>query len=80
MKKTVYEDCCEVECIDNGNIVVADVLEFYPEDYLSVSLNKSIKIVMEYNRRHQHYIGNAAGLEFSSKGPYGYNVTYNRKK
>lgn len=80
MRKTVYEDTCEIQCIDNGNTVVADVLEFYPEEYLSVSVNRASKITLEYNRRQNLYIGTMANLEFSSPGPYGREVNYGRKR
>ena len=42
-----YDETAEVKCIDNGQTVTADILEFKPQILLSISLNKSIKVMHE---------------------------------
>ena len=64
-----YEDTCKVKCEDNGKVVDADVLEFKEGKTLSVSLNKSLKLVMPFNGR--IYEGRMGGMSFVSEGPKG---------
>jgi poly(A) polymerase Pap1 len=64
-----YEDTCEVNCTDNGNTITAEILNFVPESFLSVSVNRAIKLNLTYNPTYKEYVGSNAGLEFISKGP-----------
>lgn len=64
-----YDDTCNVKCEDNGKTVVADILDFKEGKTLSVSLNKSLKLVMPFNGR--VYEGKMSGMSFISDGPKG---------
>lgn len=71
--KTRFEDTCKVTCEDNGKIVDADVLDFKEGKTLSVSLNKSVKLVMPWNGK--IYEGKMMGMSFVSTGPKGQRYT-----
>ncbi len=60
-------DVCEVTCEDNDKVVTADILDFKEHKMLSVSLNKSLKLLMPWNGK--IYEGKMSGLTFVSKGP-----------
>jgi hypothetical protein len=67
--KIRFEDTCQVTCEDNGKTVTADVLDFKEGKALSVSLNKSLKLVMPWNGR--VYEGKMGGMSFVTDGPKG---------
>jgi hypothetical protein len=71
-----YEDTCKVTCEDNGKVVDADILDFREGKTLSVSLNKSIKLIMPWNGR--IYEGKMMGMSFVSNGPKGQKFTEGR--
>lgn len=60
-------DTCEVSCIETMKTLKAEVLEFKENTRLIVVLNKSIKLILNWNGR--TYLGKHAGLEFFSNGP-----------
>ena len=64
-----YDETAQVKCVDNGEVVQADVLDFKPQVLLSVSLNKSLKLILKYNPKSDEYQGNLYGRTFVSKGP-----------
>jgi hypothetical protein len=64
-----YDETAQVKCVDNGQTVTADVLEFKPQVMLSISLNKSIKLVLKYSTQSDEYQGDLYGRTFISKGP-----------
>jgi hypothetical protein len=66
-----YDETAQVKCVDNGQTVTADVLEFKPQVMLSISLNKSIKLVLKYSTQSDEYQGDLYGRTFVSKGPKG---------
>jgi len=66
-----YEDTCQVKCVDNGEVVNADILDFKPQVLLSISLQKSIKLVLKYQTKSDEYQGDMYGRTFVSKGPKG---------
>jgi len=66
-----YDDTTKVTCVDNGQAVDAEVLEFKPQVLLSVSLNKSIKMILKYSAKSDEYQGDLYGRTFISKGPKG---------
>jgi hypothetical protein len=78
MRHTEYEDTCEVYNFDSGKTVTADVLNFQPEKSLTVSINRAIKVILQYQERGRKYIGSASGFEFWSDGPKGYTYRTNR--
>ena len=73
-----YEDTAKVLCVDNGQTVDADVLDFKPQVLLSISLQKSIKLVLKYNTKVDEYQGELYGRTFTSKGPKGRHFTTGR--
>ena len=76
--KTTYDNICDVRNIDNDTTVTADVMEFVPENRLVVSLNKSVKVTMMYNKINKKYVSSMAGLDFESQGPREYTVKEGR--
>ena len=64
--------------MDNGQTVKADIPEFKPQILLSVSLEKSIKIVLKYNAKSDEYQGELYGRTFISKGPRGTHYSTSR--
>ncbi len=64
-----YEDTAQVTCVDNNQTVKAEILDFKPQTMMSVSLEKSIKIVLKYNANSDEYQGELYGRTFISKGP-----------
>lgn len=66
-----YEDSTRVTCVDNGQTVDAEVLEFKPQLLLSISLNRSIKLILKYSSKSNEYQGDLYGRTFVSKGPKG---------
>lgn len=71
--KVRFEDTCSVVCEDNGRTVTADVLDFKEGKTISVSLNKSLKLVMPWNGR--VYEGKMGGMSFITHGPKGVRYT-----
>lgn len=60
-------DTCEVVCLENSKKATAEVLEFKENTKLVVVLNKSIKLILNWNGK--KYLGKSSGLEFVSDGP-----------
>jgi len=58
---------CKVLCLDTMKSVEAVVLEFKERQKLTVVLNKSIKLYLNWDGR--KYLGKSSGLEFTSDGP-----------
>lgn len=73
-----YDDTAKVTCVDNGQVVDADVLEFKPQVMLSISLQKSIKLVLKYNQKVDEYQGELYGRTFTSIGPKGRHISGSR--
>ena len=61
------ENTCEILCESNGRKMVADVLDFKDRQYLSVSVDKKVKVQLQWNGK--FYEGGVAGLNFSTDGP-----------
>jgi hypothetical protein len=66
-----YDDKTKVTCVDNGQTVDAEVLEFKPQSLLSISLDRKIKLVLKYVAKSDEYQGELYGRTFVSKGPKG---------
>lgn len=73
-----YDEICQVTCIDNGEVATADILDFKPQLLLSISLNKSIKMILKYHAKGDEYQGDMYGRTFVSKGPKGKHYTTGR--
>lgn len=65
--KIRFEDNCRVLCEDNNKVVDADILDFKEKKTLTVSINKSLKLIMPWNGR--VYEGRMSGMSFVSNGP-----------
>lgn len=69
MIKTTYDDKCVLHNTDRNQNVEAEVLEFKPGVYLSVSVQRQIKLKLMYNAKTKVYVGSMAGYEFTTQGP-----------
>jgi len=74
-----YEDTAKVTCVDNGETVMAEILEFKPEVLLSISLERKIKLVLKYNSKSDEYQAELYGRTFVSKGPKGTHYTTTKR-
>jgi len=72
-----YESTCEITSTDSGKTVTAEVAYFKLEDKLNVVVATN-NIVLKYNPKHKLYIGNALGMEFTTKGPKHYEIRQGR--
>jgi hypothetical protein len=64
-----YSDTVMVKCVDNNMTVTAEVLDFKPNILLSLSLERSIKLVLRYHQASNEYQGELYGRTFVTKGP-----------
>ena len=64
-----YEDTCKLKNTNNGVVVTAEVMDFKPQRMLTVTLNRSVKVSLNYLERTKIYVGTMAGVEFTSDGP-----------
>ena len=62
-----HGDSCEVLCENNNKTVQAEILEFKEKKWLSVSLNRSLKLNLTWNN--YIYEGSHSGMSFTSTGP-----------
>ena len=74
-----YDKTCTLYCTDNEKTAEASVVNFRQGDGLTVYLAES-KIVMKYNKRHDIYVGNLLGMEFTTKGPTFYEIRTGRQR
>lgn len=72
-----YEDTCELYCIDTDKTAVAEVMDFMPENRLTVAIAGN-KIKLQWSEAHEVYKGKMAGLDFTTSGPNFYNVRTTR--
>jgi predicted RNA-binding protein with RPS1 domain len=70
MMETIhFDDKVIIECLKNGQKVEAEVLSFKENEFLSVVIQKTAKINMQWNNEKDLYIGRQVGLEFVTEGP-----------
>ena len=74
--KTRYENTCEIKQANSGKTVTAEIMDFNEGRNLTVVLNKSVKLLMNWNGR--LYEGSMAGIDFVSDGPRGQRYTEGR--
>ncbi len=74
--KVRYDTTCEVIQENTGKRVQAEVMAFNEGRNLTVVLNKSVKLLMNWNGR--VYEGRMAGMDFISNGPKGHAYTEGR--
>jgi hypothetical protein len=66
MRRVIGDDC-EILCEDNGRKMVADILAFKEHQYLTVALEKELKLELKWNNK--IYEGKMGRLSFTSEGP-----------
>ena len=64
-----YQDVCKLKNTNNGVEVTAEILDFKPQRSLTVTLNRAVKVSLNYLERTKIYVGTMAGVEFTSTGP-----------
>jgi hypothetical protein len=64
---TRHSDTCEVRQASTGKKVIAEIMAFHEGRNLTVVMNKSVKLLMNWNGR--LYEGRMAGMDFVSDGP-----------
>jgi len=64
---TRHSDTCKIKQVASGREVVGEVMAFNEGRNLTVVMNKSVKVLMNWNGR--LYEGHAAGMDFTSNGP-----------
>jgi hypothetical protein len=69
MIKTTFADTVTLHNTDKGQDVEAEVLEFKPNHFLSVSIQRQIKVKLQYVAGKNVYVGSMAGFEFTTPGP-----------
>lgn len=62
-----HSNTCEVKQANTGKAVIAEVMAFNEGRNLTVVMNKSVKMLMNWNGR--LYEGRMAGMDFVSNGP-----------
>jgi hypothetical protein len=67
MQRRVVGDTCEIICEDNGRKIVAEVLSFQEKKYISVSIDRQMKLNLNWNGK--IYEGAMSQLSFVSDGP-----------
>ena len=67
--KTRYDSQCAVKNVNSGKSIDAEIMDFNEKRNLTVVLNKSVKVLMNWNGR--MYEGRMAGMDFTSNGPKG---------
>ena len=75
---TQFEDTCEVTCINNGLTEVGEILTFREENFISLTIRRSVKLRLNWNETAGLYIGSMAGLEFQTEGPNAYTYRSSR--
>ena len=67
--KIRYDSQCAVRNVNSGKSVDAEIMDFNEKRNLTVVMNKSVKLLMNWNGR--AYEGRMAGMDFISNGPKG---------
>jgi hypothetical protein len=62
-----HSDTCTVKQVSSGREVKGEIMAFNEGRNLTVVMNKSVKLMMNWNGR--LYEGRSAGLDFTSSGP-----------
>ena len=67
--ETRFEDTCEITGIENDVSVVGEIIKFREKDMIVATIQRSAKVTLRWDERHQLYIGSLGGVEFKSSGP-----------
>lgn len=65
--KQYIDEVCTITCEDNDRTMKVDILNFKEKQYLSVSLEKQLKLEMRWNGK--VYEGRMGKFSFISNGP-----------
>lgn len=68
-----YEDTCVLENTDRERTFEADVVHFNFQKNLACVIEGGVEIRLQYDSKHDQYVGSLAGFEFVTKGPKGIN-------
>lgn len=68
----IYSEKCKVTAVASNRTMDADILTFRIGEFMSVSMNRSVKLNMTWNGR--CFEGRIAGMDFESAGPEIINV------
>ena len=74
--KTKFDNMCTVTCTHNDNVVEGEVDNFREKDSMSVYIATN-KIHFKWNGK--TYVGNMAGMEFTTPGPTAYSYNEGRR-
>lgn len=66
---TQFDDVCIVTCISNDLSEKGEILSFREEEFISLTIRRSVKLRLNWNEKAKVYVGSMAGLEFQSDGP-----------
>ncbi len=75
---TQFDDVCDVTCISNDVTELGEILTFREEEFISLTIRRSVKLRLNWNEKAKVYIGSMAGLEFQSNGPSAYTYRSHR--
>ena len=67
--KITYDDTVKLYCTDRSQTIEGEVLDYKPGHILTVSIQRSIKLILKYNAPGNNYVGSMAGMEFTTPGP-----------
>lgn len=67
-----FDDVCDVTNIKTGQTALGEILSFREEEFISLTINRAVKLRLNWNERAKKYIGAMAGMEFESDGPEAY--------
>lgn len=70
-KRVEYEDVCDVTNIKTGVTVQGEIINFRHKEFVTVTINRAVKLHLQWEPTVNVYIGRMAGMEFQSKGPKG---------
>jgi len=77
-KEVRYDDVCDVTNIKTGQTVEGEILSFKEKDFISLTIQRSVKLRLNWDGRANAYIGRMAGMEFRSDGPRAYSYRTGR--
>lgn len=66
-----YEETCVLENTDRGRKFEADVVNFNPQKNIACVIEGGVEIRLQYDNKHDQYVGSMAGFEFTTRGPKG---------
>ena len=69
---TRFEDTCEIVGVKNGIGVTGEILTFKEHEVIIATINRSVKVKLDWNKHAEFYVGSVGGVEFQSVGPKAY--------